>query len=701
MKRPRLRAAVAVSILLLLPVSAGCGGGGRAGEIVLGAVPGQDVFALYYPVPTSVAAAVPDYVVSPDLSNVAGARGSGLPAGVARLLGTQGFAVAPGAEESFYRAYQGLTGARFVTLDALLHAFRTLCEYSLRDAEKLFLRDDLEGLVASLCGRVRAFYGDTEGKVREAALKDLAFLAVAARLLGLDAEVPPDAQGMVEEELSLIAARSGQAVSPVFGCAEDYSRYEPRGHYAGDAELERYFQAVTWLGEMGLPLDPGSGPSGIEKGRENVRQAVLLVAALHMAEVDGEAALLTWERLYQTDAFLAGTSCELDVRGCTELALEAFGSSFPASRLEDDAAVDGFIDLARGKEGGEQGSGTAPGESTGGTCFRLMGRRDLSDTIIFQRLTDGEVPGRMLPRGLDVPAAMGSSRALELLSSVYGDTSYEGYEENLAELRKEYALADAAASRASACEMSLDVMRRQLKPCGKGYPAFMRGMAWQDRGLYGFLASWAELRHGISFEVGADYRQEAGSATAQPEKGYVEPVPDAFARLSAAADMLKRGLEERDLLRPEVGERIEALRRLLLELKNMAEKELRNEALTAEEYAAIAGIGDTLEYLETFPAGGEEAVFEAAAGTALVVDAYSSADFGEVLQAAVGRPSLCYVVAPVEGRPTLTVGACFSYYELVRPAGERLSDEAWRRMLEAGQAPAALAWTSSFMPPGP
>jgi hypothetical protein len=44
-------------------------------------------------------------------------------------------------------------------------------------------------------------------------------------------------------------------------------------------------------------------------------------------------------------------------------------------------------------------------------------------------------------------------------------------------------------------------------------------------------------------------------------------------------------------------------------------------------------------------------------------------------------------------------GGVFSYYEFVWPGADRLTDEAWRSMLDAGTAPAVPAWTASFRAP--
>ena len=72
-----------------------------------------------------------------------------------------------------------------------------------------------------------------------------------------------------------------------------------------------------------------------------------------------------------------------------------------------------------------------------------------------------------------------------------------------------------------------------------------------------------------------------------------------------------------------------------------------------------------------------------------------------VLEEAVGRVDEIHVVVPVaddDGSVYLQVakGAVFAYYEFPWPADDRLTDEAWREMLDAGQAPARPEWIESF-----
>jgi hypothetical protein len=686
---------VFLTLFLLSPF--GCGEkNGEAGEIELSSLVLQDSLALYYPVPSVTPASIPPYQVSPDLSNVAGVREAALPSSLARSLAGQGFAVTAGMESSIYRVYQSIRGSKFVTLDALLHSFRVLCDYALLESEKGAFRDDLRGLIASLHGFMWRFLRASQGAVREAALKSMAFLSVAAGLLEMEVDIPPEMRGTVEEELALISQHAGWATSPVFGCREDYAQYLPRGHYAGDAGLEGYFKAMTWLGRTGFSPGGGNTSAELSRGREMTRCAILLVGALHMSEVEGEPALKVWERIYQPSFFLMGASDSLNVYLYTRLMEEVFGRRFSLSRLADEAAVDDFCARAlESKRSPGEGEGRAAEMEGLDLSFRLFGKPAAPDTYIFQQLVAPRVEERLMPRGLDIPAATGSGRALEILEKTYGEGKYEGYQAQMQALRLEYSSIDMTQKRKSAYWSWLEVMSQALKPCGEGFPSFMRGTAWQDRDLGLFLASWVEQRHGsLSYKRGG---QAATVPASEAAKGYVEPRPDALARLAGTVDMLRRGLSERGLASA-AAERLEALYQLLVRLKDMAEKELRNQPLSSEEYGTIETIGDTLQYLESFPApGGEEWLESSGNSMALVSEVYADPNFGDLLEAAVGRPAVYYVIVPVEGRPTLAVGAGFSYYEMVVPATKKLDDEAWRNMLDSGQAPARPPWKSPML----
>jgi hypothetical protein len=205
-----------------------------------------------------------------------------------------------------------------------------------------------------------------------------------------------------------------------------------------------------------------------------------------------------------------------------------------------------------------------------------------------------------------------------------------------------------------------------------------------------------------------------------PPKGYVEPVPEFYARLAALAQMTHRGLDERGLV-PELrgsGDDSELalavaaladLGELSLELKAMAEKELTGRPLSEEEYSRIRFYGGELERF-TFAAADEGGAGDGIPMTeeepqaAVIADVHTDpdpncdggSDDAVVLEEAIGRIFAIYVVVPIEGELIIAKGGVFSYYEFPWPADDRLTDEKWREMLDKGEAPPLPEWTTSF-----
>ena len=69
-----------------------------------------------------------------------------------------------------------------------------------------------------------------------------------------------------------------------------------------------------------------------------------------------------------------------------------------------------------------------------------------------------------------------------------------------------------------------------------------------------------------------------------------------------------------------------------------------------------------------------------------------------MLEVGTGRIDRIYVLVPDdEGTFQVAVGGVYSYYEFTSPPGERLTDEAWRAMLDAGEAPERPAWEEAFL----
>ena len=668
-------------------------------------------FAPYTPVPVEVVPNAPAY--TPNLSAVANRDVLAQLNDAQRAsLEGNGFVVVPQGYEQIYEIYQTAYWNEipaFVTTDALLHTFHVLFNYALRLAEKESFLAELEALTSAMLAASEADYAASTGAVQEAAWQRLAYFAVAARLLDPQAEIPASVQQAVEQELALIEAHAGFARSPIFGYPEDYSQYVPRGHYTRNPDFERYFRAMMWYGRMAFRLMTPDDPPA---ARRETRAALLTVRALYTTRIGDDRALDVWERIYAPTAFFVGFADDLTPHEYAQVARQVYGGLPDPAALADEARLDRFIDTARQLRkpaivGGWVWPGQDPTEVTQG--FRFMGQRFIPDSYIFQQLVYDKVGRyrgtgqpftlsidriRGFPRGLDVPAVLGSARALEILSAA-GDTQYENYPEQLAKLQREFGAVPEAQWTSNLYWNWLYTLRPLLEEKGEGFPYFMQSPAWVDKDLHTWLGSWTELRHDTILYA----KQSYTGIISVPERtrGYVEPQPWVYARLAALTAQLRTGLERRGLLNAEMAAKLDEMERLSLALKRISEKELRGEPLSEAEYDLILNIGNTLEFLTTFSEAVEGEITSAADDRmAIVVDVHTDPNSGLVLEEGVGDAFPMYVVVLVEGQQVVAMGGVFSYYEFKWPMHDRLTDESWQAMEPKPPRP---SWTSSFIIP--
>lgn len=123
-------------------------------------------------------------------------------------------------------------------------------------------------------------------------------------------------------------------------------------------------------------------------------------------------------------------------------------------------------------------------------------------------------------------------------------------------------------------------------------------------------------------------------------------------------------------------------RDILDKLEKISRKELAGEMLTEEEYKFI----DDLYYSFSISKYGlphyrdvsGEFMTEVDNKMPVVADVFTDLNSKMALEEAVGRPMKLYMVCPVDGEPTVCIGAVYSYYEFKQPIDKRLTDEEWR-----------------------
>ncbi len=666
-------------------------------------------------------------------------------------------------EEDIVQPYKTLAEAEipiFVTTDSLLHLYHIQFDETLRQIEEREFYNLVWGISEQLLDSSIESYKNSDGDLKEASRRNVAYCSVGLSLLKpkpeqvcqsenkwecTDAyfekedltrynfEVPSYVRDDVEAELKLIETHSGLSNSPIFIYNEDYSQYVPRGHYTRSEKLKNYFRAFMWYGRMSTLL---KGSDAIPPGTTNPYDPEGLIsrydariqtvgACLIASEFANDGELMgKWDRIYSVTAFYVGLSDDLGPYEYIDALNSVFGGSFDPDNLNDETIGELRAKLA------EYGSPEIYGGT--GDCvilppftpeqadqclnntagFRLMGQRFIPDSYMFTNLVgpytgiyqgDGEKPftfiidgaGRPVrgfPRGLDVMALLGSDRSKELLDEL-DDSNYKDYDRQYGELEDEFNSFDAAEWNKNLYWSWLFALKPMLDDHGAGYPTFMQTDAWQDKELTTALASWAELRHDTILYAKQSYTMMTTSAPPMEEEkpvvGYVEPVPEFYNRLLALTRMTNGGLTEMDVLDASSKHRLANLERILARLVDISSKELENEELFEDDYDFIKNFGDNL--------GGVIAdVDDKAKKTTIIADVHTDGNTMQVLEEGVGYVDLIVVAYKLpDGRILVGAGPVMSYYEFKQPMDDRLTDEAWRGLLDSNP-PERPEWVSGF-----
>jgi hypothetical protein len=704
---------------------------------------GKPEFSKYYtPYESTIEPNVPGYTLPLDLQTVDNYADMDTRfdlGDVATMLEQNGFAIMEydfhipdSNRDDIVKPYENLRNMNvplFVTADTLLHLYHIQFDETLKDIEERQFIPDIHALTIVLLYDALAQYEQYTGDLKEAARRNVAYLAVAQKLIDPNAYVPQLVADVVSSELAKIDAHEGFAPSDIFIYDEDYSQYVPRGHYTRSEQLKRYFRTLMWYGRMAFLLKGAEnwGPMGealisVYDAKIQTMQAVLLARAIDSAQIGQRNGRDIWERIYTVTAFYVGLADDLTPYEYLCAINKVFGGDFQPVDLEDEnsfLALKTMLALLRSPQifGGTGNVYVTPpvtSESLNEVLdktkgMRFMGQRFIPDSYMFQHLVFPEVLdytgtavvkpftygftgaewARCYPRGLDAMSLLGSALAKTILIEE-GDTDYVDYWQQFDKLKSEFDALDISGWNRNLYWGWLYSLRALIDEFGQGYPNFMRTEAWEKKELNAALASWTELRHDTILYAKQSYTPVRTSLP--PEvSGYVEPVPEFYGRLLALTSMTRQGLNDFNALSVQAEERLVNLEDILTRLIEIANKELTNQTLSEDDYAYIRGFGKTLE-------GAVIGVEETGVKTTLIADVHTHTAEGNVLEEGVGYVDLIIVACTApEGSIYLAAGPVLSYYEFKHPMNDRLTDEAWRDLLASPDKPNRPSWFGTLV----
>jgi len=484
----------------------------------------------------------------------------------------------------------------------------------------------------------------------------------------------------------------------------DYSQFKPRGHYTESAALSRYFQTLIWLGraDTGFVLAPPDKNSGVQADAEReLRSAALLALMLEQS-----LTLRRFEVMGRSIDFLVGSSDSLTVSQLLQ-ALHDAGVQDP-SALE----ASGMIVAVQGKvaHAGRQQIRSqvltppkdAEKEAAPPVLFQLFGQRFLLDSFVLSRLVydsiwfKGQKMERQMPSGLDVMAALGNNEATRLLRPELERFNYSS--DLLAARRTVEALRPEEVEQ-SATGLWLDALRKLDEPPTRPhFPEAMKRTAFSRKELQTQLASWAELRHDTVLYAKQSY--SVGAVCEYPE-AYVEPYPEFFTRLALLADEAGRRLSALSVNLQNYADFFGNFASTMHYLERLARKELEAQPFTQGESSFLK------KTISTHPGCGGPSYSGWYAGLIFggdpeawkptVTDVHTDPTSGQVLEEGVGNANFFALAVDNQTNHTVYVGPVYSYYELTRPASDRMTDEQWQALISTA-APARPSWWAKAFP---
>jgi len=480
-----------------------------------------------------------------------------LPGWAETVLEDEGFVVVPGRAPGFVEAYGELADAGFppyVTTDAVLYGTAAVLDRTLGELESGELYERLADLSEEL---VRLSEEQTllaqDPFVKEAARLNMAYFAVGLSLLDRDYFPPESVRSLVERELAVIEEGEGVVFSPILGPTpldeaagpgEDYRHYRPRGRYASDERMSRFYRAATWYGRMAFAL-----PEGRYGDYELTRQALLLVKAI--GSESGEW-LELWERIYEPLAFFYGDPGDPTVLDYAEMADEVFGSDYGPEMLADTELLDEFANRV---------SEISPAhvETHELRGMRFLVRRFPPDVPFLYGLARSDL--RTLPTTLDVMALLDSRTARDVLVDDRREFDSDVY-------RKMFESIELELDDMTYGDWTRDIywswlyaLRAILSEPPEGAAPYTEGASWDAKELSTGSAAWALMRntwrrHGTS--GGEELR------SIEDVSCIVEPYPALYTRLIELIDHTGDRLLDHYLLSREIEEVLDVERRTLL-----------------------------------------------------------------------------------------------------------------------------------------
>ncbi|WP_073136238.1 DUF3160 domain-containing protein [Chryseolinea serpens] len=602
-----------------------------------------------------------------------------------QALAKNNFALVPAKHEQFFHVYDRNSYEyipNFITTDIYLQVMHKHFSALLQKIEE----EKFIGLMGDLLKRAYDRSLQYEKDESSPTLKSSAQWATTYLAIALSAltektfAVSPGMTGAYQSELKKINDASETGSEFLGDPGFQYSQFTPRGNYTKTKELSRYFRAVKWLNTAPVMIDTDNG----------LMSAIVLSSSIQSSPETREA----FEKFNKALLFIVGEEDNASVANIISL--------LPPHEELKNITQPERLSMLRGKLMGvgqgrikSKGGDDATQKELSRPSIRFTAGRYTFDAEVLSRLIHvlRPEPKRPFPKALDFFAVLGNADAESiLLNELKEGTHWTPYPDSLKKLKSEFK--NYNTWDISVYSKTLDAIRAvsEKRP---DYPLFMNTPLWQKKNINTSLAAYTELKHDLLLYAEQPTAAEAGEGGGPPPPEHVSYVEPNVAFWQKALDLLnlqEETLTRLDLMTDEVSSASKELKEIAEQLLAMSKKELAHENLTAEDFDYLTWLGGKIEYL-TIRLSGNDHLPEKERLVAEIADVYNYN--GTYLEEAVGTVDEIYVIAEINGKPYLTKGAVYSYYEFT--SDTPLTDEAWQRRVTSGSTPARPTWMKEIL----
>lgn len=609
-----------------------------------------------------------------------------IPPELNQLLSRNNFAIVPAQHEQLFHVYDKnhyQYVPNFITTDLYLQVLHKHFSSLLQKIEE----DKFSPLLSELLRNAFQESLQFEKKTNDAQLKKAAewsttYLAIAYNLIsGKPQRVSDEMSQFYRDETERILSANGAGSEFLNSRVLQYSQFKPRGNYTKTPELENYFRCVKWLNTAPIYI----------KDDERFLSALLIATYIK----NSTQQLQSFQTFNDAMKFIVGDEDNLSLAHLISF-IKPEEAKDPAllndpAKLKDLREKLAALDVDKIKP--QSGDKTTSEELSQASILFTAGRYTFDAEILSKLIHVLQPkPRRPVPKGLDVFATFGSKEAESILINEYKeDKQWDGYTNSLSKLKNQFA---------AYTDWDRNIYTKtfeainSLHATNSDYPLFMKTPSWERKNLNTSLAAWTELKHDMLLYAEQPYAAQAGQGGGPPPPqhlSYVEPNVAFWKKALELVDLQEKTLSKMNLLGEDVRRINEDLREIGNLLLRVSEKELAQEQVTDEEFDYLNWLGGRIEYL-TFRIFNSDHLPEKERLVALVADVYQYN--GEYLEEAVGMVDEIYVVTEINGKPYLTKGAVFSYYEF--NSEQPLSDEEWQKQLLSGKEIKRPVWMNDI-----